>query len=76
MQALATIDTADTVEPARYRVAVWTNTGENDSEPISFYVATPALAAAAVIWLRPDPSVTQIITTDIYTGRQLTVWTR
>lgn len=76
MQALATIDTADTVTPGRYRVAVWTNTGENDSEPICFYVGSPALAAEAVLWLRPDPSVLRIITTDIYTGRQLTVWTR
>lgn len=77
MQALATIETAEEVmAPNRYRVAVWTDTGENDDEPVCFTVGSPASAAEAVIWLRPDPSVQRIVTTDTFTGRQLTVWTR
>lgn len=57
----------------RYLMAVWM---DGEREAITFPVASPAKAAANLIWIAGDPRVAQIVTTDTFTGRNLTVWTR
>lgn len=57
----------------RYVVACWL---DDTDEPITFTVGSPVAALEAVMWVRGDPRVCQVIVTDTYDGRQLTVWTR